>query len=178
MPSIRPIEPESSSGLFSGKMLLLLLLILGTLGYAGYQYLRLRHPAPTPVAGPASSSRLENLRGDQLLERLNLTATQKDQIASLKKNETDPAKLRRATLKLLTPTQRDKLRDLRQFQAEKKKERTAKYYPGSELAIAKEADKKVKQQTEQRRKAAQSARQKPKAAPTPTPAPTTNGKSS
>jgi len=172
MPSLRPTEPESSSGLFSGKMILLYLLILGTVAYAVNQYMRLRHPAPTPVANPSASARLANLKGDALYQRLGLTSKQKEQIADLKKKETDPAKLRRETAKLLTPDQREKLKMIRDFQAEKRKERKAKFYPGSDLEIAKEGNQKIKDQTEQRRKAAQAAKaaaQKPKPAPTPTP---------
>jgi|GEM_PF-2499944 len=183
---VPPPRKAGSSRSFSipWKVLFIMCAIGGVWAYIAYQYVQFR-PAPSRgrAAMNAQSDRPRNANTggrnansrpfEEALKQVYLTSDQKTKLASLAEETTSPMAFQRQAMKVLTPDQRDILtsgiKDARAQRAKARQDaqaRQKRMLPGRELDLAKQANARIKAETEARRRAAN-----PNATPAPTPKP-------
>ena len=107
---------------------------------------------------------------DEALKKVYLTTVQENQLADIAKETTSPMAFQRKAIKILTPDQRDILTSgIESARAERAKARQEaearrrRMLPGREFDLSKQANARIKAETEARRRAAN-----PNATPAPT----------
>ena len=108
---------------------------------------------------------------DEALKKVYLTTVQENQLADIAKETTSPMAFQRKAIKILTPDQRDILTSgIESARAERAKARQEaearrrRMLPGREFDLSKQANARIKAETEARRRAAN-----PNATPSATP---------
>ena len=166
MPSLN--TSSSSSSVDLGPLLKLaglIGLISCGIGYVVYQYVRLN---PAPTAPQMEARAPNNNKSDRRLaafEKLGLTDDQRKQLSSATVGTTDPRALQRAANKILNPEQKAQAKMLMKEAAAARQQRKAeqqakleKLFPGDQLARAKDLNKQIHQETQERRRAAAAAK--------------------
>jgi len=113
----------------------------------------------------------------QIFAKLALSDDQKNKLAQLQKDTTNPQQLRREAMKVLTDEQKTHLKNLREeadakraAEREQRQARMNKYFPANQRQLAESKNKELRARTEARRAAAQAAPPSGSAGPTPAPA--------
>lgn len=140
-------------------------------GFIAYKYVQYRVPAWKTSERKALESAALNIRAKtlkppaqrpnqwlQIVQGLDLSETQKEQIEKIAAETTVPKTLRAKVNKVLTPQQRERLtsrvKELAAQRAEQQKAKAAreKKYYGAEVPYAQQANQSIRQQREARRR--------------------------
>lgn len=169
MPRITAASTSSSSGIsIPWKGLAAVIVIVSALGYAWHQYEQL-HPTVAKQQQAEAAAARTAMRNDEMFKAIGLTEAQKKKLDELASTTTSPQTLFRDMTRVLTPDQRDKLREEAKARHDRREVRLKRVF-GDDVELAKEKDKQLREKMAQRRRDAAKV-QSPGSTPIATPAP-------